>query len=284
MSNPENILVVPAAVAVEALAVACENDPVTPSQPRFQPAPVEVLPLLHGEAVFVPRVTAEDDSSLKQLIVYALLSHGGKTLCYKRGKVGGEPRLHAKHSIGVGGHINPEDWPVGDSCSVAFQKALLRELEEEVGVTPDRIRRTEFIGLVNEDDTDVGKVHLGLVYIVEITNLEGLAFEAALVEPQWLSDEELYSHESLELWSSLIRDAAASAIDPDVGVTIAPYQSRVITERDQNAERLLKLTNFIEGDQFKELSVEAQELMVEQRGIMSDLDSVLSRRIAASET
>ena len=58
---------------------------------------------------FMDRGEAEDDPSHKQLIPYALFHYKGKFLNYQRGKSGGEARLHAKRSLGIGGHINPVD-------------------------------------------------------------------------------------------------------------------------------------------------------------------------------
>lgn len=167
------------------------------------------LASLRTQAAFVLRAPAETNFALKQLIVYAVVCYNGKTLCYKRGKVGGEVRLHAKRSIGVGGHINPEDWEEGLEGASVFDQALERELLEEVGITCDHIGHIEFLGFVNEDATPVGSVHLGLVYRANLQSIEGLAFEQALVDPQWLSDSDgqvtaLAGAGELEPWSALV--------------------------------------------------------------------------------
>lgn len=62
---------------------------------------------------FRPRSSVEEDPNFKQLIPYAILQAivgGQKQLFqYTRGKGQGEKRLHAKRSIGIGGHISRED-------------------------------------------------------------------------------------------------------------------------------------------------------------------------------
>ncbi|MEX0614166.1 MAG: phosphoesterase, partial [Pirellulales bacterium] len=71
--------------------------------------------LLEGEHLeYRPRGQMEEDPSFKQLIPYVLFrwidEAGAPHLFeYQRGSGQGERRLHAKRSVGVGGHINPVD-------------------------------------------------------------------------------------------------------------------------------------------------------------------------------
>src|SRR5690554_1030040 len=53
---------------------------------------------------FMDRAAAEEDPTHKQIIPYCVFRHGDRVLHYTRGKAGGESRLHAKRSVGVGGH------------------------------------------------------------------------------------------------------------------------------------------------------------------------------------
>jgi predicted NUDIX family phosphoesterase len=164
MSTEEQILVVPAALAMDAIKAASirTNGKLPESTDGFFPSDDSLLPILQENATFVPRQPAEDNPELKQLIVYALVTHDGKVLCYKRGKVGAEVRLHAQHSVGIGGHINPEDWDLGATGVQAFNTALARELQEEIGILGSHIAGVRLLGLVNEDGTDVG---LSLIHI-----------------------------------------------------------------------------------------------------------------------
>ena len=46
-----------------------------------------------------------------------------------------------------------------------------RELEEEVGLSEQDSQNMEYIGFINDDNNEVGKVHIGVVFkITVITN------------------------------------------------------------------------------------------------------------------
>lgn len=142
------------------------------------------LPRCNG--VMMDRVAAEESPSHKQLIPYVAVrtSQGGsgKYLIYAR-KGGEEGRLSNKLSLGFGGHVHASDVPgeirfpsdhVPASCVYNMvHNAALRELGEElkwpVGVRPMRLTQ---IGFLNDDSDDVGKVHLGIVYLIDVGNLE----------------------------------------------------------------------------------------------------------------
>src|SRR5436190_14232302 len=102
-----------------------------------------------------PRSAMEQDPSFKQLIPYVIFRHqdaAGRThlFQYTRGKGQGEARLHAKRSIGIGGHISADD----AGAASAYEEGMRRELEEEVII--DTPYRSRLAGLINDDQTDVG--------------------------------------------------------------------------------------------------------------------------------
>lgn len=150
-------------------------------------------------AVFAPRSEAETDHGMKQLIPYCLLmDSAGCLACYPR--AGSESRLHGLWSLGVGGHVNSGD-NTGDIPST-LRGGLERELREELpGISEDDLAAASFIGVINEELTDVGMVHLGLVYVVPVRGkkpdpgpeLQGL---------RWVARSELQGY-NLELWSKL---------------------------------------------------------------------------------
>jgi predicted NUDIX family phosphoesterase len=277
----EQILVVTAAVAEDAIKHIARNVMDLPSNDGFFPASSAVLSLLQESAFFVPRSPAESDPSLKQLIVYALVSYRGKILCYKRGKVGAETRLHAKRSIGVGGHINPEDWDLSASGIGAFEGALDRELFEEVGITSEYIDHVVFLGLVNEDSTEVGKVHLGLVYLVELDHVDGLSFENSLIDPQWMDESDILAVDTLEIWSDLARQVVYPVAPQVTASCLTPHQDRVVQEKDELDAKIAKLDSFIEGEVYGRLQAEEQSRLNRQRLYMSQYSDVLTERIAA---
>lgn len=109
---------------------------------------------------YVPRAQAEQDPTYKQIIPYVIVPKSDDCrdvlLTYERGKAGAESRLHGKTAIGLGGHIE-----AGESVT----EAASREIGEEVkGMGAYSLT---FVGLVNEDESEVGKVHLGAVYRVD---------------------------------------------------------------------------------------------------------------------
>lgn len=157
--------------------------------------------LVAAEGRFEPRWSAERDRSLKQVIPYLVLRDGPRYFLMHRTRAGGDERLHDRWSIGVGGHLNPDD---GDLVG-----GLRREWHEEVeaNFTPD----FELIGLLNDDTTDVGSVHLGAVFVadaagraVAIREVDKLSGEFA--EPAAVAAV----REALETWSRLVFDALES--------------------------------------------------------------------------
>lgn len=127
---------------------------------------------------FMDRAAAELDPTYKQLISYCIFRHGSRILQYTRGKSGGETRLHAKISVGVGGHINPGDMDGGRTGPEVYRAAVLREIAEELafeGAVDDKI-----VAILNDDSNLVGQVHLGVVHLIELESDEVRAREDAL--------------------------------------------------------------------------------------------------------
>jgi predicted NUDIX family phosphoesterase len=115
-----------------------------------------------------PRGEMEENPGFKQLIPYVIFRHrtpdGDFIFQYTRGKGMGENRLHSKRSVGVGGHIAIEDQVSDDA--VPYNEGLWRELAEEVII--DTPFTEQCIGLINDDETPVGRVHLGVVHLVDV--------------------------------------------------------------------------------------------------------------------
>jgi predicted NUDIX family phosphoesterase len=124
-----------------------------------------------------PRVEVEEDPSFKQLIPYCVLRCDGKIFHYTRGKAGGDGRLRSKRSIGVGGHISRED---DTNSSDPYREGLRRELQEEVAI--DSPWKERCIGLINDDETDVGRVHLGVVHILDLETPQVRPLEESMRE------------------------------------------------------------------------------------------------------
>ncbi|MEP2775452.1 MAG: hypothetical protein ABJQ29_09600 [Luteolibacter sp.] len=169
-----------------------------------------VAELLSDDAhFFMDRTAAEDDPSHKQIIPYCIFKCGDRVLHYTRGKAGGENRLHAKLSIGVGGHINPVDMGEGRKGAAAYYSAVQREIDEELEIGCDYGMR--IIGLLNDESNSVGQVHLGVVHLVELESEEVSSREDALTDLAWATVEELNGelYERLETWSAFCAKALA---------------------------------------------------------------------------
>jgi predicted NUDIX family phosphoesterase len=158
----------------------------------------------HG--FFVERRHAELDSSFKQVIPYCLVVRGGQVFVMRRLSGGGEARLHGKRSVGVGGHINPVDGLGAGDDIVA--EGLRREVSEELHI--DGPWDVHTVGLLNDDSTDVGSVHVGLVGIVT-TDADVRVRETETLEGEFVSVDQLRrllvdERETFETWSALVLD------------------------------------------------------------------------------
>ncbi len=148
---------------------------------------------------FTPRQQAEGDPSLKQIIPYVVLCSGQMVFATKRLNKGGEKRLHGLLSLGVGGHINPE--ADGDGKDV-LSRGMFREISEEVNI--EKSGELVARGLINDDSNEVGSVHLGLFYTMEVEGAVTVK-ETEKLEGLWLNRSELPTLlENMETWSQLV--------------------------------------------------------------------------------
>lgn len=158
---------------------------------------------------FMDRAEAEADPTHKQLIPYCLIRCGTSILNYTRGKSGGEDRLHAKLSVGVGGHINPVDTGNGRTGRDAYFAAVERELHEELVFESAHTNR--IAALLNDDSNEVGRVHLGIVHVIDVENTRISAREDAVANLCFSELAELQDplFANLETWSQhVIQDIA----------------------------------------------------------------------------
>jgi predicted NUDIX family phosphoesterase len=152
---------------------------------------------------YQPRARMEVDPSFKQLIPYVIFRHrdgqGRQSLfAYTRGKGQGEARLHAKRSIGVGGHISADD----AAATSAYDEGMRRELAEEVLI--DTPFRSRLAGLINDDETEVGRVHLGVVHLFDVERPAIQPREADIIEAGFRPIEQLLADlPRFETWSQI---------------------------------------------------------------------------------
>jgi predicted NUDIX family phosphoesterase len=162
-------------------------------------------------AHFLPRSAAENDPSFKQIIPYALVTHGGRVLHYVRGRKTGEQRLAAKGSIGIGGHVNLSDLDSPAISATTYHNGVRREVAEEIifrGPSRESVR-----ALLNDDSTEVGRVHLGVVHVFELEGADVQPGESEITDLAFLTADELRSrYDALENWSRICLDGLAGLL------------------------------------------------------------------------
>src|SRR5207302_5966056 len=133
---------------------------------NFEPRRYLDALLSRGNNFFLPRAQAENDPTHKQIVPYAILAFKDKVLYYVRGKKAGEQRLVAKGSIGIGGHMNESDESLFAWDEKAYRAGVEREVKEEIKNDPKFEGR--IVALLNDDTTEVGQVHLGIVHVFKL--------------------------------------------------------------------------------------------------------------------
>lgn len=151
---------------------------------------------------FLVRDRAEKDHEYKQLIPYVVLRFGESVFSYVRGKKSSEARLVAMRSIGVGGHIEPADQSLFSSDHDMYLEAARREVDEEVRL--DSSYHESIVALINDDSTEVGKVHLGIMHIWDLAEPKVTKREGLITQSGFVPIESLKANlEELETWSRI---------------------------------------------------------------------------------
>jgi predicted NUDIX family phosphoesterase len=199
---------------------------------------------------FEDRATAEHNPNWKQLIPYCVLRCGGSptpasgrdargVFCVQRTTGQSEGRLHGRWSIGIGGHIEPED-DGGDHvpAEAFFERALRRELDEELHLGPAvRTARPVLRGLLNDDSSAVGQVHAGLVYTLDLPLPPDQAREVVEVREISKMRGGFGSLVDLqELWQDPAQFESWSHFLLHAGI-IGPMDDSVLLSNQQNGQR-----------------------------------------------
>lgn len=152
---------------------------------------------------YLPRGDMEEDPSFKQLIPYCIFQHidsdgNVSVFQYTRGKGAGESRLHSKKSVGIGGHISTLD---ADDES-PYDEGMRRELDEEIAINTQYSQK--LVGLINDDENDVGKVHLGIVHLFTVVSPDVKSRETEIVEAGFMPISEIMNElDRYETWSNI---------------------------------------------------------------------------------
>ncbi len=165
----------------------------------------------HGR--FAPRVAMEVDPAWKQVIPYLVLRDGDRYFLMQRTRAGGDARLHDRWSIGVGGHLNPGD--------ADLTGGLRREWREELDA--DFEPAFEPWALLNDDTTEVGAVHLGVVVIADAAGRPVRVRETDKLTGAFATPAEVAAvADDLETWSRLVFEALEAGVVATAGGNGAP--------------------------------------------------------------
>jgi len=148
---------------------------------------------------FMRRRDVETDPRYKQLIPYAIIIYGKKILRYRRGNLLSENRLVDNYSIGFGGHISVRD---PNLFSSTYHKGMRREIAEELSIYTEYQDRV--VALINDDSNEVGRVHFGVVHLLELLEPSVTKKEKSINDPRFVSIQGLTSNiVKYENWSKI---------------------------------------------------------------------------------
>jgi len=169
-----------------------------------------MLQLIAQEGTYRPRAEAEQDAAWKQVIPYLLMRDGERLFLMQRTNAGADDRLHDLYSLGIGGHLNPQDGGV--------MQGLRREFHEEMVAAWEPEPR--LLGLLNDDDVLVGQVHVGVVFEADAAGRSLSVRETDKLSGRFVAPDAIAAvYDRMETWSQLLYDhvTASSEVPPHPG-------------------------------------------------------------------
>lgn len=132
--------------------------------------------LVGGPLVYLPRTEAEETDTHKQVVTYVVVTHGAKVLSFRRGTFNRAAAfLRGSLCIGFGGHVSEDDVTIFSYADAGIVANAVREIREEIDLAPSGARGIEpedvqIVGLINDDSSEVGRRHVGIVMRYEVKN------------------------------------------------------------------------------------------------------------------
>jgi predicted NUDIX family phosphoesterase len=156
----------------------------------------QILDVVADRHTFIDRALAERSAQWRQIIPYVVICNGSDVFGVTRTAKQTETRLHHKVSIGIGGHINP-----GHSVI----EGLHKELDEEVRIGGTYELR--LAGVINDESTEVGRVHLGACFLLEARTRDVVVIETEKMHGEWMTPAQLAAaRPAMETWSQIVYD------------------------------------------------------------------------------
>jgi predicted NUDIX family phosphoesterase len=155
---------------------------------------------ISSQGSFMCRNLAEQDTNFKQIIPYLIYRFKDKFFLMQRSAKASETRLKSKYSLGIGGHVRKEDLTAAGSLLSLAE----REFHEEINFSGNY--KAKFLGLLNDDSNPVGKVHSGLIYLLE-GDTDNISIKSELTSGFLMTFKELKTfYNSMETWSQIVMD------------------------------------------------------------------------------
>lgn len=169
---------------------------------------VNIMAQIEAHFFEIRRGDAEEDPRFKQPIPYVVIRRDDEVFVYERLAGGGESRLHNKLSLGFGGHMNPMEGAA--TFSEVLKQNTDRELAEELYIREEDKQNIVTLGLINDDENDVGKVHIGILSALQLAPAAQVKVkEKDQIAGRWMKLSELKEenvYQRLEAWSQFVAD------------------------------------------------------------------------------
>ncbi|AKD29917.1 hypothetical protein FH505_11145 [Bacillus velezensis] len=169
---------------------------------------IKIMAQIEAHFFEIRRGDAEEDPRFKQPIPYVVIRRDDEVFVYERLAGGGESRLHNKLSLGFGGHMNPMEGAA--SFSEVLKQNTDRELAEELYIREEDKQNIVTLGLINDDENDVGKVHIGILSALQLAPAAQVKVkEKDQIAGRWMKLSELKEenvYQRLEAWSRFVAD------------------------------------------------------------------------------
>ncbi|MED1920049.1 hypothetical protein [Bacillus velezensis] len=169
---------------------------------------VNIMAQIEARFFEIRRGDAEEDPRFKQPIPYVVIRRDDEVFVYERLAGGGESRLHNKLSLGFGGHMNPMEGTA--SFTEVLKQNTDRELAEELYIREEDKQNIVTLGLINDDENDVGKVHIGILSALQLASAAQVEVkEKDQIAGRWMKLSELKEenvYQRLEAWSQFVAD------------------------------------------------------------------------------
>jgi predicted NUDIX family phosphoesterase len=185
-SSAESVLVVPRRT-VRALLREHGFIPMGATVSQFMSA-------IRDHGLFVDRQDAEADPAYIQPISIGYMRTRTRVLVVPRSGRNGPHGRDATHAIWVGGHVRNTDGP----SAMAIGRGLLREIEEETGIT--RLSEPSLVGLVLDEPGRLPSMHVGVVHRLHLDGSAVNALPGDMVDAPTLMSR----LDDLEPWSRSI--------------------------------------------------------------------------------